>query len=185
MRRRTATVLLLGMMIVLVLGVVAVPGAAEVTKGDCTGQATFPSKPTDKELTAERSKSDVFDVPEADSVQYSGKVAPGAEPSDEEVPFEGGLSLALPRFNLPVASWGGDSKDVEYAGTYIYEVPEFVPRGTGPLELTGWHKHEGYAECEAVVTLSFQGDRGFAALIAGGVTLLAGVGTLAAGRMKS
>jgi hypothetical protein len=185
MHRRVATVLLLGMLTTLFVGILALPAFAEITKGSCTGQATFPSKPTDKQLTAERPKDDVFDVPDTDSVQYSGNLGPGAEPSEEPVAFEGGLTLALPRYNLTVAGWEGDTEDVMYGGVYTYEIPDFVPRGTGGLELTGWHNQTGYPDCEGVVTISLQGDRGVAPLIAGGVTLLAGAGTLAAGRRKA
>jgi len=184
MGRRVAGSLVLGLLTVLFLGVVAIPASAEITKGSCTGQATFPSKPTDSQLTAERPRDEVFDVPEADSVQYSGNLGPGAEPSEEPLSFEGGLVLSLPRFSFQVKGWEGDTKDVEAGGVYTYEVPDFVPRGTGALELTGWHSQEGYPDCEGVVTLSFQGERGIAPLIAGGVTALAGAGLLAAGRRK-
>lgn len=185
MYRRIAAVLLLGMLTALIVGILSIPASAEITEGSCTGQATFPSKPTDKQLTAERPKDDVFDVPEADSVQYSGNLGPGAEPSDEPLSFEGGLTLALPRYNLAVAGWKGNTEDVMYGGVYTYEIPDFVPRGTGGLELTGWHNQDGYPDCEGVVTISLQGDRGVAPLIAGGVTALAGLGTLAAGRRKA
>lgn len=184
MHRRAATVLLLGMIAAMLL-VVALPAAAEVTKGECTGQATFPSKPSDGQLTADRPRDEVFDVPEEDDVQYSGMVAPGAEPSEEPVDFSGGLVVSLPRFQWQVVGWEGSTEDVEYAGVYTYEVPGFVPRGTGPVELTGKHSHEGYQDCEAVVTLSFQGERGVVPVVTGAVTVLAGLGTVAAGRRRT
>ena len=185
MQRRLATVLLLSMLSMLLLGLLAIPAAAEITKGSCRGSATFPDKPTDKTLDASRSRSEVFEMPLSASVAYVGDLGPGAERSDDEVPFEGGVSLRIPRMSIPIAGWDGDTEEVSDAGTYTYDLPDIVPQGTGGLQLTAWHKHTGHPDCEAVLTVAISGDPGPIAVAAGGITALAGIGTVSAGRRKT
>jgi hypothetical protein len=184
MQRRAATVLLFGMLTMLSVGLLAVPASAEITKGTCSGSATFPDKETDKVLDAARPRSSVFEAPLGATVMYAGSLGPGAEKSDDPIPFKGGVSLRIPRMSIPIASWEGDTEEVSDAGTYTYDLPDFVPQGTGGLEVTAWHNHTGFPDCEAVATVTILGDPGAAAVVAGGLTALAGVGTVAAGRAK-
>jgi hypothetical protein len=185
MQRRVAGVLLLGMFTVLLVGMLAVPAAAEITKGNCRGSATFPDKTTDKVLDAARPRDQVFEAPLGATVGYAGDLGPGATPSDEEVAYKGGVTIRIPRMSITVASWDNKTKDVSASGAYTYDLPDFVPRGTGGLEVTAWHNHTGYPDCEAVVTVSIDGSPGVAAVVGGGLTVLAGAGTLAAGRKKA
>ena len=180
MHRRVASVLLLSTLTVLFVGLLAVPAGAEITKGPCRGSVTFDDG---RVLDAARPKDDVFEGPLGATVAYSGDLGPGAEESDEPVPFDGGVSLRIPRVSIPVVSWGGETTAVSDAGTYTYDLPDIVPQGTGGLELTATHNHAGLA-CAAVVTVSIEGSPGVAAVVAGSLTLLAGAGTLAAGRNK-
>ena len=158
--------------------------AAEITKGSCGGSATFPEKPTDKVLDAARPKSDVFEAPLSATVAYAGTLGPGAAESDEPVPFQGGVTLRIPRMSISIAGWEGETVEVSDAGSYTYDLSDFVPQGTGGLEVTAWHNHAGHADCEAVVTVSIAGDPGVAAVVAGGLAALTGAGALAAGRAK-
>ena len=185
MQRRFAKATLLGILSMLVVALLAIPAAAEITKGNCRGSATFPDKPTDKVLDAARPKSQVFEIPPGATVNYAGDLGPGAQPSDEEVAFEGGVSLRVARVPVPIAGWDGDTKEVSDAGSYTYDLPDFVPQGTGGLELTAWHKHTGHPDCEAVLTVAITGNPGAAAFAGLGLTAVAGVGTLAAGRRKA
>ncbi len=184
MHRRVASVLLVAMLTVAFVGLLAVPAGAEITKGSCGGAATFPDKESDKVLDAARPKSNVFEAPLSATVAYAGTLGPGAAESDEPVPFEGGVTLRIPRMSISVAGWSGETVEVSDAGSYTYDLPDFVPQGTGGLEVTAWHNHTGHGDCEAVVTVTISGSPGVAAAAAGGLTLLAGAGTLAAGRKK-
>lgn len=182
-RRNTAvtmTVLMLGMMLTVLL---AAPADAEVTRGTCIGQAEFPSKTSDKVLTADRSRSSVFLVPKEETVAYAGALSEGAQPFDSPVAFEGGISVQLPRSSWQFTSWGGESTKVSADGLYSYSVPSFIPAGTGEFEVTGWHK-QGDFDCEVVVTVALDGEPGPAALVAAAGMVVFGAGVLAAGSKK-
>ncbi len=183
MHRRVATVLLLAMLTVVFVGLLAIPAAAEITRGDCRGSALFPDKSTDKVLDAARPRSDVFEAPLSATVGYSGDLGPAAEPSDEEISFEGGVVIRLPFSSWQIVGWSGETKEVSDSGSYTYDLPDFTPQGTGGMQVTAWHDHGGTL-CEAVVTVSIAGSPGGVAVGAAAVTVLAGAGTLAAGRRK-
>lgn len=182
-RRNTAvtlSVLMLGMMLMVLL---AAPAGADITRGSCVGQAEFPSKTSDKVLTADRPRSSVFLVPKEETVVYAGALSEGAQPFDSPVPFEGGISVRLPRTSWQFATWGGESTQVSADGTYSYSIPSFVPAGTGEFEVKGWHK-QGDIDCEVVVTVALDGEPGPAALVAAAGTVVFGAGVLAAGSKK-
>ncbi len=182
-RRNTAvtlTVLMLGMMLTALL---AAPASAEVTRGSCIGHADFPSKTSDKVLTADRPRSSVFLVPKTETVAYAGALSEGAQPFDSPIPFEGGISVQLPRTTWQIVSWGGESTQVSAEGVYTYSIPSFVPAGTGEFEVTGWHK-QGDVDCAVVVTVALDGEPGPAALVAAAGTVVFGAGVLAAGSKK-
>ncbi|MCL1692136.1 MAG: hypothetical protein M3096_00485 [Actinomycetia bacterium] len=182
-RRNTAvtlTVLVLGMMLTALL---AAPAGAEVTRGSCIGEADFPSKTVDRVLTADRPRSSVFVVPKEETVTYAGALSDGAQPFDDPVPFEGAMSVQLPRTTWQFATWGGTSTQVSADGLYTYSIPSFVPAGTGEFEVTGWHK-QGDIDCAVVVTVALDGEPGPAALVAAAGTVVFGAGVLAAGSKK-
>jgi len=182
-RRATATLiagLMAGTVLILLL---AGPASAEVTRGTCSGRAEFPSKTTDQILATERPRSEVFTIPKQETVAYSGTLREGAEPFETPVAFEGGISVRLPRSTWQVIGWGGESTAVSVDGTYTYEIPSFVPAGTGAFEVTTWHE-QGDADCEVVVSVQLDGKPGPAALIAVAGTAVFGAGVLAAGSKK-
>lgn len=182
--RRNTSVTLAGLMLGMMLTVLlAAPAGAEVTRGACVGQAEFPSKTSDRVLTADRSRSDVFLVPKEETVAYAGALSEGAQPFDSPVPFEGGISIQLPRTTWQIISWGGESTQVSSDGLYTYSVPSFVPAGTGEFEVTGWHQ-QGDIDCAVVVTVALDGEPGPAALVAAAGTVVFGAGVLAAGSKK-
>ena len=176
----TLTVLVLGMMLTALL---AAPAGAEVTRGSCVGQAEFPSKTSDRVLTADRPRSSVFLGPNEETVTYAGALSDGAQPFDDPVPFEGAMSVQLPRTTWQFATWGGTSTQVSADGLYTYSIPSFVPAGTGEFEITGWHK-QGDIDCAVVVTVALDGEPGPAALVAAAGTIVFGAGVLAAGSKK-
>jgi hypothetical protein len=182
-RRDTAislSALMLGMMLAVLL---AAPATGEVTRGECTGFAEFPSKASDETLVAERPLSEVFLVPKEETVNYAGTLEPGAQPPDSPVPFEGGVLLKTPFNSWQVVSWGGETVDVEASGSYTYSVPSWVPAGAGKLQLTAWHR-QGDIDCEVAVSVQLDGDPGPAALMAAAGTVVMGAGVLAAGVKK-
>ncbi len=184
MQRRVAGTLLLGMLTVLVVGLLAVPASAEITKGNCRGSATFPEKASDNVLDADRPQDMVFEAPTSATVSYAGDLGPGATPSAEEVPFSGSVKIALPLGTATIASWSGETTDVSDSGGYTYDIPGPVPKGTGAIKVTATHKQEGHPDCEAIVLVTLEGSPGAAAWTAAALTAVAGAGTVAAGRKK-
>ena len=182
--QRATAVVVTSLMLAFVFTLVLVsPADAEVTRGSCAGQAEFPSKSSDRVLSADRPLSDVFAIPKRDTVVYTGALSEGAQPFDDPVRFEGGIVLQLPRSSWQVIGWGGESTQASADGTYTYEIPSFVPAGTGAFEVTTWHK-QGDVDCEVVVAVSLDGKPGPAALIAVAGTVVFGAGVLAAGVKK-
>ncbi|MEA2023519.1 MAG: hypothetical protein U9N79_04415 [Actinomycetota bacterium] len=176
----TLTMLMLGMLLTLLL---AAPAGADVTRGECVGQAEFPSKTNDNVLSADRSRSVVFLVPKEETVAYAGALSEDAQPFDGPVAFEGGMTVQFPLTSWQFATWGGESTQVSADGVYSYSIPSFVPAGTGEFEVTGWHK-QGDIDCEVVVTVALDGKPGPAALVAAAGTVVFGAGVLAAGSKK-
>lgn len=185
MFRRLASLTLLGAVASLLVALLAAPAVAEITKGSCRGSATFPEKPDDKILDAARDLDDVFDAPPGATVGYAGDLGPGATEPDDPVAFKGGVSIRIPRMSVSIVGWSGETEEVSDDGAYTYDLPDIVPRGTGPMEVTAFHNQDGFPDCEAKVSVSVDGSPGVAAVAAGGLTVLAGAGTLAAGRKKA
>ena len=178
--RRRAALLLLGGLSVLLVGIVAAPASAEVITGPCTGSAEFLGAGVT--VTESQPLDEVVEVPPKDTVLYVG--ATNTPAPDDPIPFAGDVSLELPfGQNWQVVTWAGETVEVEDVGEYTYDVPSFVPRGTGGLQLTATHDHGGVL-CVAAVTLTVEGDPGGAAYAAAGATVLFGAGTLAAGIKK-
>lgn len=182
-RRRTsrlAALLLLGGATALLVGAVAVPAAAEVITGPCTGSADFLTAGVT--ITESQPVDEVVEVPPEDTVLYAG--ATNTPPPDDPIPFAGNVVVDLPfGQEWKVVTWAGETVEVEDAGEYSYDVPSFVPRGTGGLLLTATHDHGGVL-CVVEVGLTVEGDPGGAAIGAAGATLVFGAGTLAAGIKK-
>jgi len=177
LKRRTASLVLLGTITMFsAVGLVA-PANAEVFQGGCTGSAVFSDGTTVTESTP---LSEVVVVPEEDSVVYQGSI--NLPPPDEEVPFSGAVSVRLPRFNWAVVSWEDTTEEVSAGGTYSYEVPGFVPRGV-QLEVSASHTQQGQT-CDVAVTMKLDGDPGAAAIISATGMVVFAVGTLGAGIKK-
>lgn len=175
MGRRNSALALVGAITLLWVAAMAAPANGEVIAGDCTGDATFSDGSTVDESTP---LSETVVVPDGDTVVYNGAINRD-EPSDP-VRFDGGIDVRLPFGGFQLVTWGGDTKEVSISnGTYTYEVPSFVPRGTGDLEVTATHTQLGQT-CVVAVTMSVEGDPGAAAIIG-----LAGTALFAAGVVGS
>jgi len=176
--RRFRTAIVLGTMTALVLAIVVAPAGA-VVSGPCTGSAAFSTGVT---ITAEQPLDPATVIPDADDVLYQGSI--DIPPPDDPIPFNGGISAEIAGIgSFPVATWGGTTEEVSSSGTYIYEVPTWVPRGTGDILLTANHA-QGGAVCNGQVKVTLEGDPGAAAIIAATGTALFGAGVVASGVKK-
>lgn len=177
-RRRLGVIIVLGTMTVFSVAALSTPAGA-VVSGPCTGSATFSTGAT---ITAEQPLDPATVIPDADNVTYQGSI--DIPPPDEPIPFEGGISAEIAGVgSFPVATWGGTTKEVAATGTYIYEVPSWVPRGTGDILLTANHA-QGGADCNGQVKVTLEGDPGAAAIIAATGAALFGAGVIGAGVKK-
>ena len=178
MRRRATGFAVLAVLAVLMVAVLAAPAGAEVISGDCTGMVTFSDG---TEVTETQPLDEVVDVPPADTVRYEGTT--GLDKPTEPVPFSGSVDVRLPFMTWVVASWSGETMENADDGSYSYDVPGFVPRGTGGFEVTGYHFQQGQ-ECEVVVTMRLAGDPGAAAILGVALTGIFAAGVGAAGVKK-
>ncbi len=181
-RKRLAASGVLGGMVMLMVASVAAPASGEVIQAGCSGSATFSNNVTVTESTP---VEDVIEVPDMDEVIYTGMI--DLPPADEPEPFSGNVTVALPLGQRwTAATWPvppGETETVEASGTYRYEVPGFVPRGTGGLLVTAFHQQRGVT-CEVQVTMALAGNPGAAAYVATAGTVVFGLGVAAAGSRR-
>lgn len=172
----------LGGTVMLMVAAMAAPASAEMIQGPCTGSAQFSNGAVVTESTP---ISEVVEVPVEDTVIYAGDTH--LSPPDDEEAFSGEVSVRLPLGgSWVVVSWpvpAGETESVMDGGTYTYDVPGFVPRGTGGLEVTAFHSQRGQI-CQVAVTMSIAGDPGAAAIIGTAGTAAFGAGVLGAGLRK-
>lgn len=180
MRRRLTAAAFLGSLVMLLVAVHAAPAGAEVITGPCVGLADFSNGTTVTESTP---LSVTNKVPIEDEVIYAGDTK--LSPPDEEESFSGYVSVRLPLGgSWVVAEWpdppDAKTKEVAATGTYSYEVPSWVPRGTGGLEVTAHHEQRSQV-CEVAVIMTIDGSPGPAAYLGAAGTALFGAGVVGAG----
>ncbi|MGI9529456.1 MAG: hypothetical protein ACR2NG_07065 [Acidimicrobiia bacterium] len=179
--RRTASLGLLGAIAILFVGLLAAPAGAVVLQGDCTGGAVFSNGAS---VTERQPLNDVVLVPAADNVRYTGDTHLSPPPEDMPDEFNGGVSIKLPWGSVTVVDWEGDTEETMASGSYIYDVSGLVPEGTGGVEVTATHTQR-METCIVAVTMAIDGDPGWQAWTAAGLTVLAGVGVAGAGVKRS
>lgn len=179
MRRRTA-IGALAAVTVLWLAMFAAPAGAEVIEGDCTGFAEFSNG---TRVTESTPLSVTNEVPVEDTVVYEGStnLSPPAEPES----FSGNVSVRLPLGgSWVVADWPDNpdatTEETSAAGEYSYEVPSWVPKGTGGLEVTATHTQRNQT-CTVAVVMTIAGDPGPAAIIGAAGTAMFAAGLIGAG----
>ncbi|MCL1593340.1 MAG: hypothetical protein M3132_03180 [Actinomycetia bacterium] len=180
-KRKFGAVGVLATMIMLSVGVLASPAGA-VVDGPCTGFAFFSTEaggPTVAEIDATQSLSIVTVVPDKASVDYIGAIDM-PEPSDP-VSFVGGISANVAGVgSINMFDWNGETVEIFAEGNETYDVPGWVPRGTGEILVTATHQ-QGGTTCVAEVNVTLDGSPGAAAIIAATGTLVFGAGTIGAG----
>lgn len=178
--RRTASLGLLGAIAILFVGLLAAPAGAEVLQGDCSGSAAFSNGAT---VTEQQPIDDVVAVPAADTLNYVGDTNLPPLGEDETESFSGGIALSLPFGAVTIVTWSGETDKTSDQGSYIYDVSGLVPEGTGGVQVGATHNQRGQT-CVVAVTMSVDGDPGWQAYTAAGLTVLAGVGVAGAGVQK-
>jgi len=158
----------------------AAPAGAEVIQGDCVGIAEFSNG---AEITESTPLADVVYVPAEDTVEYFGDTT--LPELDDPETFSGRVELALPLGGAwVVADWpkpaGSETTDVAKEGTHTYEVPGFVPQGTGAFELTATHTQRGQT-CIVAVSVAIDGDPGIPAILGAVGTAVFAAGVVGAG----
>jgi hypothetical protein len=153
------------------------PAHAEVLEGACVGVVAL-----DDEVVVDTGASagDVAVVPPSGTLTWAG-----SDPSlDDEQPtaVQGELLARHPFGRFQLAAWSGTSDGPEATGTASYDVPRFIPRGSGPIPLE-LDVALGDAPCRIAGTVRLEGATfdplSAAALVVGAVLLVA---MLAAGR---
>ena len=164
----------------MMMAAIAAPAGAEVIQGPCVGFADFSNGTSVTESTP---ISVVNKVPLEDEVVYGGDTT--LEPPEEEESFSGNVTVRLPlQQDWTVVRWpdppDAKTKEVAAAGTYAYEVPSWVPKGTGGLEVTAYHSQRGQ-ECAVAVTMTVDGSPGPVAIIGATGTAVFAAGVIGSG----
>jgi hypothetical protein len=179
-RRISAFGILSGVVILLVA--TAAPATAEVIQGNCVGNAIFDNGVI---VTEEQPLSEVVVVPAEGAVVYFGTT--NLPPPPEEESFSGSVSIETAMgVSFEIVDWPdppGETLETSDDGTYEYEVPEWVPRGTGAIKVVATHTQRGQT-CIVALNVTLEGDPGAAAAGATAATVLAGAGVVAAGIKK-
>jgi len=174
-RRRLGALIVLGTITVFTVAALATP-AYGIVSGPCTGSASFSNGAV---ITAEQDLDPATVIPDMDNVEYQGSI--DIPPPSDPISFSGGLNAEVAGIgSIPVVQWGGTTVEVSDSGSYLYDVPSWVPRGTGEILLTANHQ-QGGAECTGQVKVTLEGDPGAMAIIAGIGTVVFGAGVIGAG----
>jgi len=177
-KRRIGGLIVLGTITVFTVAALATP-AYGIVSGPCTGSASFSNGAV---ITAEQPLDPATVIPDADNVTYQGSI--DIPPPGDPIPFIGGLSAEVAGIgSIAIVQWGGETAEVGAQGSYLYEVPSWVPRGTGDILLTATHS-QGGADCTAQVKVTLEGSPGAAAIIAGVGTAVFFAGVIGAGVKK-
>lgn len=178
--RRLTRLAAVGGLTMWLLAAVAGPATAEVIQDGCNGWAEFSNG---TRVTESTPLSVVNEVPVKDTVEYFGTTNL-TEPAEEE-PFSGNVSVRLPLGgNWVVVDWpdppDSKTKQTSADGKYSYEVPSWVPKGTGGLQVTAIHTQRGQT-CEVAVVMAVEGDPGPGAVLGAAGTAMFAAGVIGAG----
>lgn len=160
----------------LLVALLAPAGHAEIEQGPCDGTAVFSDGTT---LAASDAADATLEIPESDTVSYEGAI--DIDVPDEPVDFSGEIVVSLPFGNWTLATWSGETAEVAASGTYAYDAPSWVPRGSGAVPLEVSHTH-GDVLCRANLQVAVAGSPwslGSVILLAS--TLVFGIAAVAAG----
>lgn len=153
------------------------PVAGEVVDGTCTGEVTMEGV---RVVDAQQPASTPVAIPDRGTAQVVGSF--DLEPLDEPVPYRGALRGQHAFGSWLIASWTGQSSVPEVAGSQAFALPNFIPRGSGPVPLA-LDVSFGDESCRIVGALAVAGPTFDGLTVAWLVaTLLLLATTVAAGR---
>lgn len=154
--------------------------AAEVVDGTCRGEVTMADVVV---VDAQQAASTPVAIPDRGTAQVVGGFDVG--PLDEPVPYRADLRGRHAFGSWTIASWAGESSTPEVTASQSYALPNFIPRGSGPVPLA-LDASFGDDTCRVVGTLAVAGPTFDGLTLAWLVaTLLLLAATLAAGRAGS
>lgn len=157
--------------------------ANAITLGDCKGSGVFENAGFTKN-SVDLSPTDVVEVPQKDTVHWSGSehdAALGSAGPARDISGEVQLDLPFPLPKVTIDKWGNNSIRYANEGEHKYDVPSFV---VGiKMKLHGEHREGGSPVCAGSVFVRVKGSAvsnpifwaGVAlTTVAGGVFLFAG-----------
>jgi hypothetical protein len=115
---------------VVLLTATALAGSAagEVVAGTCTGTVTMEGQTI---VDAQQAQSISVEIPDQGVAEIAGGF--DVEPSGEPVAYRSELRGQHAFGSWVITSWTGESSTPEVAATQTYALPNFIPRGSGPI----------------------------------------------------
>jgi hypothetical protein len=170
-----------------VLGTASAAHADAVTEGDCFGSGHWVEAGLDED-SAEHDPGDVIEVPQADTVEWEGRVGDFAIGEDgPEREIQGEVELVLPsKTTIAIDDWGpNDSVRYANSGTHDYDLPS-VLIGI-KMKLQGEHRENGEVVCRGSIYVQIEGSAFENPLTVAGLAgmVLTGAGLVLAGRPKA
>lgn len=124
--------------------------------GACVGSGTWQQAGI-SETSTSHSSDDVIEVPQADTVKWSGNQAGyqlGAE--GPERPISGEVQLDLPVGTVTIDDWGNNSVRYANEGEHKYDLPSVL---VGiKMRLHGEHRENGKVTCSGAVYVQVKGS---------------------------
>ena len=153
------------------------PATAEVVDGTCTGTVTMDGEPV---IDAQQARSVPAVVPDRGIADVVGGF--DVEPSDQAVPYRGELRGQHAFGSWVITSWTGQTSTSEVVASQAYALPNFIPRGSGPVPLV-LDVSVGTDSCRIIGMFAVAGPTfdGLTIVLLG-VTLVLLAATLGAGR---
>jgi hypothetical protein len=129
------------------------PAAGEVVEGSCTGSVTMQGRPV---IDAQQPSSVPVEIPDRGTAEIAGGF--DRDPAPAPVPSLGELRGRHAFGTWVIASWAGRSTTPELAATRTYELPDIIPRGSGPIPVV-LDVTFGEESCRVVGTAVVAGPR--------------------------
>lgn len=149
--RRTARILALSGVLVLLIALAAAPALATITPvaGNCTGNGNF--SPGGFKDAASASVT----IPQKATVAWAGTVV--KPPPDEPRAVSGFVQLELPMGQkVTLGEWPSTGVLVNNTGSYEYDLPAVI--AGFDMTFSGKHFEEGALWCEGTVTIQVEGN---------------------------
>jgi hypothetical protein len=104
------------------------PAAGEVVEGSCRGSVTM-----DGQLAVDVAQPSTtpVEIPDRGTAEVAGSF--DLPPSEAPVPYRSELRGRHAFGTWVITSWTGESTTPEVMATRTYELPSFIPRGSGPI----------------------------------------------------